>query len=92
MPGIKLMAQSMYGIDLNALIPEKAVKKLEFPILVIHGELDTRIPVDHGKRVYQAANSGSSFWLVPNTEHVDSFIYFPYEYVLRVTIYFYSTF
>ena len=91
MPGIKLMAQSMYGIDLNALIPEKAVKKLEFPILVIHGELDTRIPIDHGKRVYQAANSGSSFWLVPNTEHVDSFINFPDEYVLRVTSYFDST-
>jgi len=92
MPGIKFMAQSIYGIDLNALVPEQAVKKLGFPILVIHGQSDTRIPVNHAERVYNAAHSGSNLWIVPDTEHVDSFINFPEQYVQKVTNYFETRF
>ncbi len=91
-PGARLLTRSIYGINISALTPEKAVSRLSYPILVIHGEADTRIPVEHGRRVYQAANSGSLIWLVPEVDHVDAFMDHPDEYVERVAAYFESRF
>ena len=59
LPTVKVIAKHLYGIDLGALVPEQAVGRLGYPILVIHGMADTRIPFNHGERVYQAAHPQS---------------------------------
>ena len=88
-PGASLLANVLYGIDLSRLAPERAVKSIEFPILVIHGEDDTRIPTEHGVRVHEAALPGSGIWIVPGTDHVDAFNSYPDEYVDRVASYYF---
>lgn len=87
-PTAKLMADKLHGIDVGSLVPEEAVESLRYPVLVIHGEGDTRIPFEQGVKVYEAAPQGSSIWLVPNVEHVDAFLTYPDEYVDRVMAYY----
>ena len=91
-PGASLLANILYGIDLGRLAPERAVKNIDLPILVIHGEDDTRIPTEHGIRVHEAAPSGSRRWIVPGTDHVEAFESYPEEYVDRVVDYLYTRF
>ena len=87
-PGTVLAANLLHGIKLDELDPESAVRGINYPILLIHGVDDTRIPVEHGMRVHAAAHQGSSLWLVPDTDHVDSFLNNSDEYTKRVITYF----
>ena len=86
-PTAKLIADKLYGIDVSILVPEQAVTRISYPILVIHGIEDTRIPFDHGVRVYEASSQESKIWLVPGVDHVDAFLTYPDEYVERVDDY-----
>lgn len=86
-PTAVLIANWFYGIDLGSLVPEAAVVDLAYPILVIHGTGDRRIPFQQGQRVHQGAPAGSSIWLVPDVDHVDAFATYPEEYVERVAVY-----
>ena len=87
-PGASLFANMLYGIDLSKLAPEQAIKSVDMPILVIHGDADTRIPTEHGLRVHEAAHAQSEMWLVPDTDHAEAFYIFPDEYIQRVASYF----
>ena len=89
-PTTKLMARTIYGINIGSLVPEKSVAELGYPIFVIHGLADDRIPWEHGQRVAAAAEEGSSLWLLPGVGHVDAFLTHPDEYVERVNDYFES--
>ena len=89
-PGASLLANTLYGIDLSRLAPERAVRSIDVPILVIHGEADTRIPTEHGVRVHEAAHPGSEIWIAPGADHVDAFNSYPGEYVDRVASYFFT--
>ena len=82
----------IYGIDIGELRPESTVARLEYPVLVIHGIADQRVPLEHGERVVEAAKEGSSLWQVPDTDHGDAFLTYPDEYVDRVTEYLRSRF
>ena len=42
------------------------------PLLVIHGTADEIIPVDHGRRLYQAANHPKSLYEIPGAMHNDA--------------------
>ena len=87
-PSSRLLAGWFFDIDMGKLVPEKAVAGLDYPILVIHGMADTRIPVEHGIRVHIASHRDSSLWLVPEVDHVDAFLTHPEEYVKGVASYF----
>ena len=91
-PTAKLMAKGIYGIDIGELVPERAVSRLPYPILVIHGTGDQRVPLEQGRRVADAAAEGSLLWQAPGVDHVDAFLTYPDEYVERVTEYFGSRF
>ena len=87
MPATELMADALYGIDIGALEPERAVAALGYPVLVIHSDTDMRIPVGHGERVAAAAPPGTLFWRTTGAIHADSFRTFPERYVERVASY-----
>lgn len=89
-PVTSLMAKAVYGIDIGALNAEKAVTKLDYPLLIIHGEEDQRVPIDHGERVAAAAPEGTTFWSTDAPGHVESFAKYPDEYFRRVDEYFES--
>ena len=87
LPAASLFADVLYDIDLGDLKPERDVALLSYPVLVIHGEADKRIPVAHGRRVYEAAPPGSELWIVPGLDHVDALHNAPDEYARRVQEY-----
>ena len=60
LPTAKFMAGAIYGIDIGALTPVKAVTQLDYPVLIIHGMHDDRVGVDHGERVAEASGSPSA--------------------------------
>lgn len=86
-PPAKLFANLVYGIDVDELAPEEDVSRLAYPVLVIHGEGDARIPVSHGRRIHERAPSGSEIWTPQGVDHVDAFIENPDEYVRRLLDY-----
>ena len=86
-PAVKLLVNWRYGIYVGALVPEREVARLGYPVLVIHGDADARIPVRHGVRVADAGPPGSELWRVPGVEHLEAFEASPAEYVKRVTEY-----
>ncbi|MDP6455085.1 MAG: alpha/beta fold hydrolase [SAR202 cluster bacterium] len=87
-PMAKMWADLLYDIDVNAMAPEKVVSQLGYPIMVIYGTGDTRIPVDHGQRVFDAAPQGSVLWAVEGSDHLDAYIEHPDDYAERVIGYF----
>lgn len=92
-PGMELAGQLVYGIVLREVAPVRAVARLEYPLLLIHGEDDTRIPADHAQRLLAAARHPSTqLWLVPDVGHARAFKSAPEEYTRRVADYFRARF
>ena len=87
-PMAVLWADLLYDIDLGAMAPEVVVAELNYPIMVIYGTADTRIPPEHGQRVSDAAPQGSIIWAVDGSDHLDAYIDHPDEYAERVMDYF----
>ncbi len=86
-PGGRLLAKLLFDIDVGELAPEAAVQSLPYPILVVHGEADSRVPVAQGSRVHGAAHPDSDIWLLPGIGHTDAFPTHPDEYIQRVADY-----
>jgi pimeloyl-ACP methyl ester carboxylesterase len=87
MPPARLIADLIYGIDLGELKPERDVEKLGYPVLIIHGEADTRIPFSQAQRVYAASPAGSQLWALPGVEHAQAFPTEQDQYLERVKAY-----
>jgi len=49
----------------------EAVGIIKTPILLIHGENDATIPLEHGRRLLKAARESASLWIVPGKGHSD---------------------
>lgn len=56
------------------LSPVKVVKGLApIPLLVIHGDADPIVPIQHGKALYDAANEPKQFWKIAGGGHISAF-------------------
>jgi pimeloyl-ACP methyl ester carboxylesterase len=86
-PAASVFANLIYGMDLGDVKPERDVARLNYPVLVIHGDADSRIPISHGLRVYSAAPVGSEIWVLPGAGHAGAFLAEPDDYVSRVEAY-----
>tara|TARA_R110002110_G_scaffold124505_2_gene301860 strand:+ start:10771 stop:11595 length:825 start_codon:yes stop_codon:yes gene_type:complete len=47
----------------------RKISKVQAPIMVIHGEKDSLIPIWHGQALYNKAKQPKTFYAVPNAEH-----------------------
>jgi fermentation-respiration switch protein FrsA (DUF1100 family) len=45
--------------------------ELEVPVLFVHGEADTIVPVELGRELHAAAAGPKAWWSVPGREHND---------------------
>lgn len=61
------------------------VKKTDKPILFIHGEDDTFVPVEMVYELYEAANGDKEHYIVPNAEHGNAYDANPALYEETVT-------
>jgi pimeloyl-ACP methyl ester carboxylesterase len=78
------------GFDPNDVSPEKAVAQRAFPVLLICGTSDRRIPCRHAQRIYNAASGQKDMWIVPGAGHAAAFGQMPQEYEDRVLRFFSS--
>ncbi|MBN4064460.1 alpha/beta fold hydrolase [Dehalococcoides mccartyi] len=91
-PGMEFMARQIYGIDIKDISPARAIARSDTPVLVIHGEDDTVIPVEHARLLGRAI--GASFdeieggqetvWIVPNAGHTGAFRTQPKTYIEKL--------
>jgi uncharacterized protein len=78
-----LYARLKYKLDFEQVSPEDAVAQTKVPILLIHGEVDSNIPVRHS-RLIAVRNSSIQLWEVPNADHCGAISSAPDEFRDRV--------
>lgn len=62
------------GFSFSAFSTEKELARCRVPILFVHGEKDTFVPMSHTQRAHTACASQKELLLVPNAEHGLSFL------------------
>jgi alpha-beta hydrolase superfamily lysophospholipase len=60
------------GFNPEDVSPEKAVATRPFPVLLICGTRDHRIPCRHAERIYKSATGPKELWVVPGAEHASA--------------------
>ncbi len=79
------------GFRPDDVSPERAVAARPFPILLICGTRDHRIPCRHAERIYRAARGPKELWVVAGAEHASALGHAPAEYENRVVTFFATT-
>jgi pimeloyl-ACP methyl ester carboxylesterase len=65
-------ADLRYGLDLGRASPMAVIRGTKVPILLIHGAVDTNIPVRHSQELHAANPQTSQLWIVEHAGHVAS--------------------
>jgi uncharacterized protein len=80
-------AKWRYGLDFDLESPEKSVETTKVPVLLIHGQIDSNIPVRHSRKI-AAGNRNVALWEVPGADHCGAIGLAPIELEKRVTEWF----
>jgi pimeloyl-ACP methyl ester carboxylesterase len=66
----KLYVRLLLGVDMETAAPAQVVRKLAVPLLLIHGDRDSQIPVYHTREIASNADpSLTELWIVPGADH-----------------------
>jgi alpha-beta hydrolase superfamily lysophospholipase len=76
------------GFDPDEVSPEKAVSVRAFPVLLICGSEDHRIPCRHAEAIHKAAIGPNELWIVQGAGHASALGHNPQEYEKRVIQFF----
>jgi hypothetical protein len=57
-----------YKMNFEQVSPERIVAATKVPVLLIHGQIDSNIPIRHSRRI-ATNNPTLTLWEVPNTDH-----------------------
>jgi uncharacterized protein len=90
-PGTVLVGSLLTGANLYSVAPVAGVETLAqhgVPLLVIHGEADSLVPVAHGRRLAATYGPRSETYFVPGAEHVRAYETDPAKYLARVDSFF----
>ena len=79
----KLYGMLFLRIDIENASPVDNIKNLKIPILIIHAEKDSQIPVNEAYLLHNA-NKKAELWIVENAEHGMSHSINPAKYEKRV--------
>jgi pimeloyl-ACP methyl ester carboxylesterase len=82
-----LYARWKYGLDMQQVSPEDAVAATRVPVFLIHGQIDSNIPLRHSRRI-QARNPKVVLWEVPNADHCGAISTAPQEFNRRLLTWF----
>ena len=69
---VKWIATLRFGLDWNAMDYLKYVDRLDTPILLIHGEDDTRVPKETSNRLAELRPDLVTYSVYPDTTHADA--------------------
>jgi uncharacterized protein len=88
-PGILLAARWAFGVRTDDLVPIRSARKWGArPLLLIHGEADSIVPVAHAAALACAAGPECQAVTMPGVEHVEAFSSSPKRYVALVDQFF----
>ena len=76
------------GFNPDEVSSEKAVTQRPFPVLLICGTDDHRIPCRHAQAIYDAATGPKELWIVQGAGHASALGQAPAEYENRVVSFF----
>lgn len=76
------------GLDPDDVSPEKSVGVRAFPILLICGTKDHRIPCRHAEAIFKAAIGPKELWIAQGAGHASALGHDPKEYEKRVLQFF----
>jgi len=82
-----IYARARYGFNMDRIAPEDAVAATHVPVLLIHGQSDTTIPVRHSREI-AARNSGVVLWEIPDTGHSNAIDTSPKELETKLLAWF----
>jgi dipeptidyl aminopeptidase/acylaminoacyl peptidase len=85
----KVYARIFLGVRVSDAAPAEAVRDLNNPLLIIHGDADSQIPIEHSHTIYANADTDKTqFWIVPGADHGFAHALESYQYELRVRQFF----
>ncbi|HEY6337045.1 MAG TPA: alpha/beta fold hydrolase [Candidatus Sulfotelmatobacter sp.] len=82
-----LRARWKYNLDLQQVSPEDSVARTQVPVLLIHGQIDSNIPIRHSREI-RARNPNAILWEVPHADHCGAISTAPQEFEQRVIAWF----
>jgi uncharacterized protein len=82
-----LRARWKYHLNMQEISPEDSVATTIIPVLLIHGQLDSNIPVRHSRLIH-ARNPNIQLWEVPATDHCGAISTAPQEFERRLLAWF----
>lgn len=75
------------GADINQLAPVRAIAKVDLPVLIIHGDADRIVPVEHASLLYAAA-SNPTLHIEPECPHIGTVMLNSHKYERLVSQHF----
>jgi len=82
-----LRARWKYSLSMQQISPEDSVGASSIPILLIHGQIDSNIPVRHSRLIH-ARNPAAQLWEVPGADHCGAISTAPQEFEGRLLSWF----
>jgi pimeloyl-ACP methyl ester carboxylesterase len=90
-PGILTAARWLYGVRTEDLVPIKAARAWgDRPLLLIHGESDSIVPVRQAYELAEAAGASCLTMTLPGVEHVQAYESDPKGYVSVIEAFFHD--
>jgi len=78
-----LWARWKYGLDMHGISPMDSVAASSIPVLLIHGQIDSNIPVRHSQLIH-IHNPNTRLWEVPGADHCGAISVAPQEFEHRL--------
>ena len=82
-----LRARWKCHLDMRQISPEDSVAAAAIPVLLIHGQIDSNIPVRHSRLIH-ARNPNTQLWEVPSADHCGAISTAPQEFENRLLAWF----
>jgi len=82
-----LVNKLWYGYDPAKVGPKTCLEDIQIPLLVVHSENDSVVPVQHGFEIFAGAatpTENKEFFVVKGTEHIGSYFADEQEYTRRI--------
>jgi pimeloyl-ACP methyl ester carboxylesterase len=82
-----LRARLKYHLKMDEISPEDSVAATTIPVFLIHGEVDSNIPVRHSQIIH-ARNANTQLWEIPAADHYGAISTAPQEFEHRILSFF----
>jgi fermentation-respiration switch protein FrsA (DUF1100 family) len=82
-----LRAQWKYKLKMEEVSPVESIAGCKIPVLLIHGQVDSNIPVRHSRLIH-AEDPATDLWEVPGADHCGAISVAPQEFTDRILAWF----